>query len=84
MTNIKTLSAAIILCVTVATPVLAQDTDTLAPQPAPARHVRAHDQSSYRGAYNQSNAAEIATPRMDAEAFGFGRPEDADRYRQGN
>ena len=75
MTNFKTLSAVIIFCATVATPVFAQDADTLGPQAAPARHVRAHDRSNYRGAYNQSNEPFYAAPstqdRVNMENFGF-------------
>jgi len=71
MTNIKTLSAAIILCATVATPVFAQDADTLAPKAAPTHHVRAHVRN-YRGAYNQVNEPAYAAPRSNVDNFGFG------------
>jgi len=67
MTRIKTLSAVMILSAAIATPAFAQDTD--ATQPAPAHHVRVQDRSTYRGAFNQSNAAVNTAPRRDP--FGF-------------
>jgi len=63
MTKMKTLSAAIILFATVATPVFAQ----------PTHHGRAYDR--YRGAYNQLNEPFYATPPTrdgsNIENFGF-------------
>jgi len=70
MTNVKTLGAVIIFCATVATPVFAQDADTLGPQAAPTHHVRAHARN-YRRAYNQVSEPSYATPQRDIENFGF-------------
>jgi hypothetical protein len=64
MAKLKTLSAVIILSAAVATPVFAQDADVT--KPAPTHHVRAHDRSNYRGAYNAYNQ-----PNADVEDFGF-------------
>ena len=69
MTNIKALSAVLLLSAAVATPVFAQDADMA--QPAPTRHVRVQDQSSYRGAYNQANVPFDATSRVNVENYGF-------------
>ena len=61
MTNVKALSAAIILSAAIATPVFAKE------------HGRAHDQ--YRGAYNQLSEPSYAIPETQAgrniENFGF-------------
>jgi hypothetical protein len=61
MTNLKTLSAVIILSAAVATPVFAKE------------HGRAYDR--YRGAYNQLSAPSYAIPETQAgrniENFGF-------------
>jgi hypothetical protein len=46
--KIKTLGVALILSAAIASPVLAQDATVYAPH-----HARAHDQSNFRGAYNQ-------------------------------
>ncbi|MGD0851344.1 hypothetical protein [Bradyrhizobium sp.] len=70
MTKFKTLSAVMILSAAIATPVFAQDADVQ--QPSPATHVRSHDRSNYRSAYNQSNAAVYAAPRRDADTEDFG------------
>jgi hypothetical protein len=63
MTKLKTLSAAIILSATVATPVFAQ----------PTYHGRAYDR--YRGAYNQLSGPSFAAPQTQEEwniqNFGF-------------
>jgi hypothetical protein len=71
MTKLKTLTAVMIVSAAIATPVFAQDADVQ--QPSPTTHVRAHDRSNYRSAYNQSNAAVYAAPRrdLDTENFGF-------------
>jgi len=71
MTNIKTLSAAIIFCATVATPVFAQDADAIAPKAATTHHVRVHVRN-YRGAYNQVNEPAYAAPLSNTDNFGFG------------
>ena len=61
MTNVKTLSAMIILAAAVATPAFAKE------------HGRAHDR--YRGAYNQLSEPSYAIPETQAsrniENFGF-------------
>ena len=61
MTNVKTLSAVIILAAAVATPAFAKE------------HSRAYDQ--YRGAYNQLNGSTYAVPQTEEgrniENFGF-------------
>ena len=61
MTNVKTLSAVIILAAAVATPAFAKD------------HSRAYDQ--YRGAYDQLSEPSFAVPATQAgrniENFGF-------------
>ena len=75
MTNMKTLSAVIILSAAVATPVFAQDAGVLGPgsgygfrpQPGPTYHGRAYDRWNFRGAYDQSDGPFYATPY-----FGFG------------
>jgi hypothetical protein len=77
MTNIKTLSAAIILCAAVATPVFAQDAVTIGPKAAPTHHVRAHTRN-YRGAYNQVNEPAYAAPR-GRDPFGFDGTEEYPR-----
>jgi hypothetical protein len=56
MTNVKALSAAIILSAAIATPVFAKE------------HGRAHDQ--YRGAYNQLSEPDTQAGR-NIENFGF-------------
>jgi hypothetical protein len=71
MTRMKTLSAAIILSAAIATPVLAQDASLSRPH-----YARVHDQSNFRGAYNQSNQTFYAQPltneeRRNLEDFGF-------------
>jgi hypothetical protein len=74
MTNIKTLSAIVILSAAVAAPVFAQDASVAAP-----RHARVQDQSNYRGSYNQANTnratfdAAPQTPEeiRNLENFGF-------------
>ena len=75
MTNMKTLSAVIILSAAVATPVFAQDAGVpgpgsgygFRPQPGPTYHGRAYDRWNFRGAYDQSDGPFYATPY-----FGFG------------
>jgi hypothetical protein len=67
MTKIKTLSAVIIFSAAIATPVFAGDAN--ATKPARIHHVRVHERAAYRGAYNQSNEAMVATPRRDV--FGY-------------
>jgi hypothetical protein len=68
MSNIKTLSAAIILSAAIATPVFAGDATPI--KPARTHHVRVHERAIYRGAYNQSDAPiVVATPRTDV--FGY-------------
>lgn len=68
MTNIKTLSAAILLSAAIATPVFAGDANLT--KPARIHHVRVHERATYRGAYNQSDAAiVVATPQKDV--FGY-------------
>jgi hypothetical protein len=62
MTKMKTLSAAIVLCASVATPVFAQGADTIGPKAAATHHVRAHARN-YRGAYNQVSEPSYAAPR---------------------
>ena len=52
MTNVKTLSAVIILATAIATPVFAKE------------HGSAHDR--YRGAYNQVTAPSLAVPATQA------------------
>jgi hypothetical protein len=74
MTNFKTLSAIVVLSAAVAAPVFAQDASVAAP-----RHARVHNQSDYRGSYNQINtngAPFDAAPRTpeeirNLENFGF-------------
>jgi hypothetical protein len=72
MTKIKTLSAIAIFSAALATPVFAQDASVAAP-----RHVRVHDQSNYRGAYDRVNGAPFdaapQTPEQvrNQENFGF-------------
>jgi hypothetical protein len=65
MTKIKTLSAVIIFSAAIATPVFAGDATPI--KPARVHHARAHE--TYRGAYNQSDAVVVATPRRDV--FGY-------------
>jgi hypothetical protein len=64
MTNLKTLSAAIILSAAIATPAFAQGST---------HHNRAYDQ--FRGSYNQLNGPAYAVPQTqdgrDIENFGF-------------
>jgi hypothetical protein len=64
MTNMKALSAVVILSAAIATPVFAQ---------GQAHHGRAQDQ--FRGAYNQLNGPVYAAPdaqeRRNIEDFGF-------------
>jgi hypothetical protein len=67
MTNIKTLSAAILLSAAIATPVFAGDAN--ATKPARIHHVRVHEHATYRGAFNQANEAMVATPHRDV--FGY-------------
>jgi hypothetical protein len=67
MSNIKTLSAAIILSAAIATPVFAGDANPT--KPARIHHVRVHEPATYRGAYNQSNEIMVATPHKDV--FGY-------------
>jgi hypothetical protein len=68
MTNIKTLSAAILLSAAIATPVFAGDANPM--KPVRIHHVRVHERATYRGAYNQSEAPIfIATPQRDI--FGY-------------
>ena len=73
MTNMKTLSAVIILSAAVATPVFAQDAGLLGP--GSRHHSRAHDRSNYRGAYNQLNGPFYVAPRTqdgwNIENFGY-------------
>jgi hypothetical protein len=74
MTKMKTLSAVIILTAAVATPAFAQDAGQLG---RGSDRGRAHDQSNYRGAYNQLNGAPYdAAPQTSEEMrnrdnFGF-------------
>jgi hypothetical protein len=74
MTKMKMLGAVIILSAAVATPVFAQDAGVVGPG---SHHGRAHDQSNYRGAYNQLNGAPYdAAPQtrdelINRENFGF-------------
>ncbi|MGA2054077.1 MAG: hypothetical protein ABSG88_02090 [Bradyrhizobium sp.] len=61
MTNVKTLSAVIILATAIATPALARE--------------HSHAQDRYRGAYNQMTEPSVAVPATQAgrniENFGF-------------
>jgi hypothetical protein len=61
MTNMKTLSAVIILATAIATPAFAKE--------------RGHSQDRYRGAYNQMTEPSVAVPATQAqrniENFGF-------------
>jgi hypothetical protein len=59
MTNVKTLSAVIILATAIATPAFAKE------------HGRTYDR--YRGAYNQMSEPSLPTTRAgrDIESFGF-------------
>jgi hypothetical protein len=68
MTSLKTLSAIVILSAAVATPVFAQDSGMLGPR----NHVRTHDQSNFRGAYNQSAAPYLTSDEYrNLQNFGF-------------
>jgi hypothetical protein len=79
MTKLKTLSAVIILSATVATPVFAQDANTLKPKAAPTHHVRAHARN-YRGAYNQVTEPAYAAPRFAGrDPFGYDGTEEYPR-----
>jgi hypothetical protein len=71
--KIKTLGVALILSAAIASPVFAQDANVSAP-----RHVRTHDQSNLRGAYNQQlsgapydNAPQTREERLNQQNFGF-------------
>ncbi len=78
MMKLKTLSAVIILGAAVATPVFAQNAETIAPKAAPTHHVRAH--KNYRGAYNQVNEpAYVAPPTAGRDPFGYDGTEEYPR-----
>lgn len=71
--KIKTLGVALILSAAIASPVFAQDANVSTP-----RHVRTHDQSNFRGAYNQQpdgasyfNAPVTREERINQQNFGF-------------
>ncbi len=75
MTNLKTLSAVIILGAAVATPAFAQE--TIAPKAT--HHVRVHAKN-YRGAYNQVNEPAYVVPRTTArDPFGYDGTEEYPR-----
>jgi hypothetical protein len=77
MTNLKTLSAVIILGAAIATPALAQDAETIAPKTT--QHVRAHAKN-YRGAYNQVNEPAYAAPHnASRDPFGYDGTEEYPR-----
>ncbi|WP_213736313.1 hypothetical protein [Bradyrhizobium sp. dw_411] len=77
MTNLKTLSAVIILGAAVATPAFAQDAETLAPKTT--HHVRVHAKN-YRGAYNQVNEPAYVAPKTAArDPFGYDGTEEYPR-----
>jgi hypothetical protein len=77
MTNLKTLSAVIILGAAIVTPAFAQDAETIAPKAT--HHVRAHAKN-YRGAYNQVNEPAYAAPHTASrDPFGYDGTEEYPR-----
>jgi hypothetical protein len=80
MTNLRTLSAALILSAAIVTPVLAQDAgpigpgsrDGLTPQPgATYHHSRMHHRSGFRVAYNRWYGHYDPEFRRNKQNFGF-------------